>query len=157
GLQAEHGAAIVEQVELDVATPAELLKRAVPVRVRLPAAAFHDRAIRRQEAIPAVADKREGRGVVAFEIFEKGPADAARLAAMVQKEILIAPLLETLIVGNRGVASAHRLPGAVEVDDVIAPRVIRRQVGAAAEPPLVALGKEPEIGVDGGHHGAARV
>src|SRR5207302_1879263 len=73
------------------------------------------------------------------------------------EEVLVAPLFETGIIHQRGVGGADAPPGPVEVDDVLAEGVVGREVGAAAEPLLVALGQEAEVGVDGGHEGVARV
>src|SRR5581483_749939 len=94
---------------------------------------------------------------VAFEVVEEDAANAAGLAAVRQVEVFVAPLLEAGVIDQRLMAAADALPDAVEVDHVLAPGVVGRQVGAAAEPLPRALGEEAEIGVDGGHQGAARV
>src|SRR5262249_29629478 len=52
---------------------------------------------------------------------------------------------------------ADLFPDSMEVDHVLAVRVIRRQVGPAAEPFLVALGEVAEVGVHRGYHGTARM
>ena len=54
-------------------------------------------------------------------------------------------------------ARADRLPGFMEVNRIFAIRIVRRQIGAAAEPVLVSLGEEAKVGMDGRHERAARV
>src|SRR3546814_3535801 len=62
-------------------------------------------------------------------------ADASCLAAVVNEEVLVAPLLEARVeVG--GVAVAGVLQGGVEVRRVLLDRIHRIEIGAAAEPRL---------------------
>src|SRR5262249_20599385 len=52
---------------------------------------------------------------------------------------------------------ADTLPGLVEGDYILAERVVRREIGPAAEPGALALGQVAEIGVHRWHEWAARV
>ena len=89
-----------------------------------------------------------------FEPVEEDAADAAHLVAVLQEEILVAPFLVAVIVGDR-VAGAGGVHRGVEIDRVRvglgAPAVEhRRQVGAAAEP-LPAGHDHARVHVDGRH------
>ena len=77
--------------------------------------------------------------------------------AVGQEESTRRSLLHRRVIDERGMLVADRLPGPVEVDHVFEQRVVRRQVGPAAEPGAVALGEEAEVGVDGRHVRVARV
>src|SRR5437870_7098321 len=95
GAQPEPGAAVVEQVEFDIAAAAHqlmlpLLRRPGPVHPRP-----HDTREDREKGFPDGPDKGEvALPISAVEIIEKDPADAAWLLAMRQIEILVAPFLE---------------------------------------------------------------
>src|SRR5581483_10410972 len=133
GLEAERGAAVVEQVELDVAAAAQELELPLAIAVRVGAAAARDRQVRVEERLARVAHEREVALGIAHELIEEQPAHAARLAAVREVEVLVAPFLEARV--ELGVvAIAHRLPAAVEVHDVFAHGIVGREIGAAAEP-----------------------
>jgi hypothetical protein len=87
------------------------------------------------------------------EIVEEDAADAARFGAVLQVEVVVAPLLE-LRVELRSARAARR---AVPVDGVLIETVIGREIEAAAEPPGVAGLKIADVGVTGRHVGIARV
>src|SRR6187551_974311 len=84
------------------------------------------------------------------EIVEEQPADAARLVAMLEEEVSIAPLLvpRVHIVAER---RARLLRGPVPVQDVFVERIVRREIEAAAEPPrdrvLFRGAEEAHVGV----------
>src|SRR5512146_37523 len=96
---------------------------------------------------------------VAFgEIVEEDSADAARLAAVLEEEVLVAPLLEASVM-----LCAERLEralaGGVETARVRFEAVIGREVHAAAEPPYRRLAfargtNEPHVHV---HREAVRI
>ena len=68
------------------------------------------------------------------EIIEEEPSDTAWLVAMLQKEVVVAPLLETRIdILPERHAGVARYP--VPVDDVLVVTIVGRQVESAAEPP----------------------
>src|SRR5690606_2483456 len=98
GLQAEQRAAVVDQVELDVAPAAPGLEVALALAVRFVAVAFDDRRIRVEEGIPDRARERE-RPLEArlVQVVEEDAADAARLVAVLQEEVVVAPLLEARV------------------------------------------------------------
>src|SRR5439155_3054548 len=120
-------------------------------REGLALAALGDRQVRLEEMLAAVADEGKQGIDIALEVVEEDATDAARLAAVRQVEIIVAPLLEAGMVGDAWMAAADLTPDAVEVNDVFAVGIVRRQVGAAAEPLTRALGQEAEVGVNGRH------
>ena len=86
------------------------------------------------------------------QIVEEDAADAARLAAMFEKEVLIAPALEARVMGaNRLLADG------VEVARVLFEPVVGREIHAAAEPPGIARREEAHVHVHGGTVGVARM
>src|SRR5690606_5472626 len=115
----EQRAAVVDQVELDVAPAAPGLEVALALAVRFVAVAFDDRRIRVEEGIPDRARERE-RPLEArlVQVVEEDAADAARLVAVLQEEVVVAPLLEARVpVLAEG---GQRLPAhAVEAHDVL--------------------------------------
>jgi hypothetical protein len=64
------------------------------------------------------------------EIVEENPADAARLVAMAEEEVFVAPLLEPRI-DLRAEGLADLAGGAVEVDRVLLEAIIGGEVEAA--------------------------
>ena len=94
----------------------------------------HDGREHAEESLADRADEGEvALLVAAVEIIEEDPADTARLAPMLQKEVFVAPFLEALVAvavvgcaggGEPGMEFLCR--GLVGVD--------RGQIGAAAEP-----------------------
>src|SRR5262249_30991301 len=145
------------QVEFDVATAAVLLELLLRLAVRLVLATVGDGQIRLEEGVAGVADEVERLLQLAGEVVEEDAADAAGLVAVGQVEVFVARALQLRVIDGVGVLLADGLPGAVEVDDVLTNGVVRRQVGAAAEPAGVAAAEEAEVGMNGGHHRAARV
>ncbi|KAF1853478.1 hypothetical protein Lal_00013840 [Lupinus albus] len=144
GLEAEGGAAVVEQVELDIAAAADQLVFALlggpgPVHV-----AADQGGVAVEEGGADIAGEGEiSLPVARLEVVEEDAADAARLAPVRQEEIAVAPLLVARVI-VRVVAVAGGAQAGVEVGGV--PLVLhhRRQVGAAAEP---ALGRHDVAGV----------
>src|SRR5690606_4924671 len=98
-LQPEHGAAVVEQVEFDVAAAADELFLAVRLRPVLVEVPTHEVLVHDEEGAADILHEGEvgvpaallGR---AFQPVEEDAADAARLVAVRQEEILVAPGLE---------------------------------------------------------------
>mmetsp|Transcript_4442 Transcript_4442/g.17489 ORF Transcript_4442/g.17489 Transcript_4442/m.17489 type:complete len:270 (-) Transcript_4442:7-816(-) len=90
-------------------------------------------------------------------VVKKDAAEAARLAAVLDEEVVVRPLLELGVV-LRVVLVADLLVGAVEVLHVLLVEVGRRDVRAAAEPPDASVGLEVAIvEVHGGGEGVSRV
>ena len=73
-----------------------------------------------------------------------------------QKKILIAPFLEMRVIDRRPVPRADCFPGLMKVDHVLPVRIIRRQIGTAAEP-CCPLGEKAKVGVHRRHHRVARM
>src|SRR5262249_59862548 len=139
GLEAENRSPIVKQIEFDIAAAAKLLEFAFPLAIGNTFAALGDRQVSVQKMIAAIPHEGEEGPKATFQVIEENAADAARLLAMGKVEILVAPLLEPRVIHRRWVALAHRLPRAMKVNHILAKRIIRRQIGAAAEPPAPSL------------------
>src|ERR1700730_7119036 len=136
GLQAECGAAVVEQVELDIAAAAHELVASLLRRPGLPHPVPHDGREDGEEGVPDRSDKGEvAFPVAAVQVIEEDPARPARFAAVLQKEVLVAPLLEAgIAVGAVGRAGAGE--SRMKLTDRHRIGVDRGDVGAAAEPRL---------------------
>src|SRR5262249_29592246 len=94
GLQPEQRTAVVHQIELDVAPATIGLERALALAIGKIAAALDDRQISRQEPFSHASRQREASGEIGrVEIVEKNAAHPARLGAMAEIEIIVAPLL----------------------------------------------------------------
>src|SRR3546814_944398 len=72
---------------------------------------------------------------IRVQVVEEQPADAARLVAVLEEEVLVAPALVRLVAFLATERLAQRARGAVPVQHVIVERIERGQVEAAAEPP----------------------
>src|SRR5688572_16960761 len=158
GLEAEQCAAVVEQVELDITAAADQLAAALLVGPVAAHVAAHDLGIAGKERFADRAGEAEILVPVAgVEMVVEDAAKAARLLAVRQVEIFVAPLLVARIVAGVG-AVAGTLERGVEVGGVLAVRLRkhRRQVGAAAEPALAGH-DVPRVHVDGRHVGRAHV
>src|SRR3954452_6230358 len=88
-LQAEQGAAVVDQVEFDIASAAVGLEFALALAERQALSSLDDRQIGGQEMLADRAHQREaGVEVGLGEVVEEDAADAARLVAMLEVEVL---------------------------------------------------------------------
>src|SRR5579871_530347 len=135
GLQAEERAAVIHEIELDVATATVELKLALALAIGRGGTARHDGRVGVEKAI--AHRLQQGKAALEsslIEIIEKQPPDAALLIAVPQSEIVIAPLL---VLGIDGFSkrSAKRTCGGVPVNTVLVERIEGRQIEAAAEPP----------------------
>jgi hypothetical protein len=152
-VQPELGAAIVDEVELDVASAAEELPAALLIRRGCAHAALEEGNVCRDEGVADRADEAEnpcrvarariGVGAVVVgqfwllliaEVVEEDAADPARLAAVRDVEVRVAPGLERRV-ETSPVRRARVAERAVEVHRVVLVQVRRREVPAAAEPP----------------------
>ena len=100
-LQAEQRAAVADQVEFDVASAPVQLELAFAFAIGRVLAALDDRQVGIEEAVADRAQVSEIALEIAVQVVEEQPADAARLVAVLEEEVLVAPALV------RGVA---RLP-----------------------------------------------
>src|SRR5690606_17083426 len=155
GSQPEDGAAIVEEIELHIPAATPELMDALVVPERLVAPAFDDRLVRLEKAIGCILPERDS-AVIGLELVEEDAPDAARLPAVTEPEVFIASALEARIPA-RVVIVAHALEDAVKMNRVLLEKIIRREVGAAAEPGAIALLDVAEVGVRRWHHRAARM
>lgn len=155
------------EIKLDIAPAPHLLPLLLLLSERHIHALPHERQIGGQESGEAVLDEGEELLLVFFvfvEVVEEDAAHAAGLVAVLDVEVVVAPFFEARVVGAV-VLVAGVFDGAVEVDGVFVEEVAGRQVGAAAEPPRIALvivsridGFEVAVvKVDGGCHGVVRV
>src|SRR5439155_13298920 len=146
-LQAEQRAAIINEIELDIAAAAIGLEIPLALAVRKTFPALDNRKIGWKKMVADAASKLEARIETALvQIIEENPADAARLAAVLEIEVLVAPAFETGIVV--GAESLERPPArGMKVARVLLESVVRRHVHAAAEPPdrlVLRLGRDEE-------------
>src|SRR5450755_1548839 len=135
GLKAEQRAAIVDKIELDVAPAAVCLEIAFAIPVGEILAPEHDRIVRGEKMLTDALRQREAMFEAALvQIVEKNPADAARLVAMPEEKVVVAPGLESRVVV---VAERHQrfATDAVKMDRVFLEAVIGREIHPAAEPP----------------------
>jgi len=96
----------------------------------------HQRHVRGDHSTGTAGHKVEGGFLVGrVDVIEEDATDAAALVAVLNAEVVVAPLLETRIVGGI-VLVAGGLQRLVEVAGILFAEVIRRQVGTTAEPPL---------------------
>ena len=157
GLQAKDRPTIIKKIEFDIAPPAELLKDALPLSIWLIASSLCDGQIRIEKTSSAILYESEKRVPVAFQIIEKDATDSATLVSMAQVEVLVAPFLQSPVADRRSVPFAHLFPHPVEVDDVLAIRIVRSEVGPAPEPFSATFLQEGPVRVDRWNHGVPRV
>src|ERR1700691_1178916 len=156
GLQAEQRAAVVEQVELDIAAAFHQLLAALLRGPGTQHVAADDARIYPRERLAHAAG--EGEIVVplaAVEIVEEDAADAATLVPVFQEEIFVAPLLEARVIAGI-VRRAGRFERGVKILGVGGFGEYRSQIGAAAEPPLGGA-QMPRVHVRGRHQRRARM
>src|SRR6266705_3233731 len=161
-LQAEQRAAIINEIELHIAAAAIGLEIPLALAVRKTFPALDNRKIGWKKMVADAASKLEARIETALvQIIEENPADAARLAAVLEIEVLVTPAFETRIV--LGAGGLERLSArGVKVARVLLEPVIGGHVHAAAEPPdrlglRLDCEQEPYVHVHGGNIGIARV
>ena len=135
GLEAELGASVVDQVELDITASADLLPLLLLGRVGHVLALGDEREVRRKHGVEAGLGHLEtalGRETV--EVVVEDAADATRLAPVRDVEVPVAPGLELRIeVCAEGIERLLVL--LMEVAGVLFVEVARGEVRAAAEPP----------------------
>src|SRR5690606_1440084 len=151
-LQAEVGAAVPDQVELDVAAAAVELELALALVVLHGAATLDDGQPGVEEAVADRAHIGEVAFEVVGEVVEEQAADAARLIAVPEDEVVVAPFLVRVVARLAAEGLAQRARGAMPVQHVLVERIEGREVEAAAEPRghglAVALGAEmADVGV----------
>src|SRR5690606_16606706 len=133
-------AAVPDQVELHVAAAALQLPVALALAVGGVATAFDDRQVGRQEAVADGADQLEaGLEAALGPVVAEQPADAARLAAVPEEEVLVAVPLQARVDVRRHLL-AGRARGGVPMPRVVLEGVVGRQVVATAEPPDIGTG-----------------
>src|SRR3954447_7007848 len=100
-LQAKQRAAVMDQVEFDIAAAADQLVFTVRCAPRLAHAAADDAWINVKKCLPHVANKAKIRLYVATEVVvEEDAARSTRLLPVRQIEVAVAPRLEFWIVGR---------------------------------------------------------
>jgi hypothetical protein len=107
-LKAEERAPIVDQVELDVASAAIGLEVALAIGVGEILAPEQYRFVGGEEMAAHALRQSEAVFESALaQVVEKNAADAARLRAVLEEKILVAPGLEPRVVGSRRKAQAR--------------------------------------------------
>src|SRR5215469_4118458 len=98
GFEPENGAPVVEQIELDIAAPPDQLMAPLLLGPGEPHPGPDNRCKNRAKRVSDRANKgKVALPVATVEIVEKDPADAARLAPMLEEEVFVAPRLEALV------------------------------------------------------------
>src|SRR6266852_443325 len=138
GLEAEQRAAVVEQVELDITAASDELVTALLRRPRLEHVPADQHRVDGEEGFADIVGEGEvalpaAAVAAAVEIVEEDAADAARLVAVLEEEILIAPFLEALVVVGI-VRIARGLERGMKITRIGFVREHRGEIGAAAEP-----------------------
>src|SRR6266545_6880141 len=131
GLQSEERPAVVDEVELDVAAAAVGLEIPLALAVGEAPPPLENRKVSRQKMLADAAREIETE-VEAFlvQVVEENSADPARLAAVLEKKVLVAPALEAGIAVRS--ERIERLPTSqVEVARVLLESV----VGVRSIPP----------------------
>ena len=141
-----------------------------PVQLELPlalterhrAASLDDGQVGLQEGVADRALQREpGVEIGCAEVVEEDAAHAPLLLAVLEKEILVAPLLEARIqVGPEGLERS--LAGGMEMHGIVVEAVIRREIHATAEPADLLVrarkrGQHAYVHVDRGYVRIARM
>ena len=127
-------AAVPDQVELDVTAPPVKLEVAFTLAIGRIFALFNNRQVGQQKRIRHALHHGEAPvSAQLLKIVKKHSAHAARLLAVLQVKILVAPLLESrVLVAAEGCQSIFA--DLVKMHRVFIESVIRRQVHAATEP-----------------------
>ena len=110
--------AVVEEVELDVASPAQQLELPLGLAVGCLLPQLDQRQVGREVAVAGPPDELEaGLEALLGQVVEEEASDPARLLAMGQEEVLVAPLLQPCV--GAGAERLAALPGdLVPVDAV---------------------------------------
>ena len=135
-LQAEQRAAVVHQVELDVAAAAVGLEVALALAVGRVLAPLAGSARRRRGngRRRSASARSSGRNPRSLRSSKKMPPMPRGSLRCLRKKVLVAPVLEARV--HVGAERRERVAaGAVEVARVLLEAVVRREVHAAAEPP----------------------
>src|SRR5260370_42393231 len=93
GLECEQGAAVIEQIELDITATAPELPSALGVAVGLAHVTLEDRAVGRKKMIAGVAHERKHFPQPIGEVVKEDAADPACLTAGGQIKEFVAPRL----------------------------------------------------------------
>mmetsp|Transcript_8020 Transcript_8020/g.19836 ORF Transcript_8020/g.19836 Transcript_8020/m.19836 type:complete len:387 (+) Transcript_8020:398-1558(+) len=144
-LKAEHSSTVVHKVELHVAAAANLLPPLLLLRELVILVLGNEGDVRRDDRVQAVF--REGKdllGIAVVLVVEEDATQPTRLAAVLDEEVLIRPLLELgVVLGVMLVA--HLFVRPMEVLDVLLDKVRGSDVTPAAKPPLAALRLEVPV------------
>src|SRR5262249_20806539 len=124
---------IVEKIEFDVAASTIQLILTLAFTVRLIHSSSCDWKVCVQKSVPHIVNEGEVLFTLSLQVIEENAPDAAHLAAMLECEIFIAPLLESWI--ELGVvAIASLLDGSMKVPSVFVDRVIGSEIHSTAKP-----------------------
>src|ERR1700684_3322002 len=107
GAQAENGAAVIEQIELDIAAAAHQLFLALGFGPRFCEILSYQFRIDAEESAADVLSEGKRRIPIGLEIIVKDPADAAHFIAVLEKEIFVAPLFEFFVGCNAAMRVAR--------------------------------------------------
>jgi len=137
GVKAELGAAIMDEIELDISAATELLPALLLRGERHVFSLLDDGQVCRNERAETVGNERQQLlGILLVEVVEKYPTNTASLVTMGVEKILIAPFFKPFVV-RWVMPVAGPLESFMEMDRVFVEEVGRGQVSAAAEPPSI--------------------
>src|SRR5665213_3085570 len=162
-LQPEQRAAVLHEIELDVATAPVELELALALAMGVVAMALDERQVSRDERLgDALRQRERAPAAIVGEVVEEDATDAAWLTAVLQEKIIVArPLHRRMHIGaerQHGVAA-----GAMEVPRIVVGSITGRQIHAATEPAhrccaIARFGNEhPHVHVHCRHMGVARM
>src|SRR5262249_18717526 len=97
-LQSEDRSAVIDQIVFDIPAASDQLKFALAFAVTVMAPEFDNGQISREESLARVLHESEKTLHIALQVIEEDPAHAARLVAMFDVEVLVAPLLEARVI-----------------------------------------------------------
>ena len=165
-LQAEKRAPVEHQVELDIAAATHRLPAAFPFAVGQRAPALDDRQVGGGKAAADRPGQRERTVEIrSRQVVEEYPPDPARLVAVLEEEVAVAPCL-VLGIAIRAERCQCIAAGTMEVHGIRLEAVIGREIHATAEPPdRLAHGvirqrvgdEEADVHVHRGHERVARM
>lgn len=140
-VQPETRASVVDEVELDISAPSQLLPFLFAFRKRHVLSFCDEGEVGGQERRQAVFYEGEELFLFFFffvEVVEEDASDAAGFASVGDVEVLVAPLLEARVVASV-VLVACLFDCAVEVYSIFVEQIGWCKVRAAAKPPGVAI------------------
>lgn len=150
--QAEQRATVVNKIELDISSAADLLPVTMPFGVRSVSATLYKREVSLHERLGILLRKLQPVTGITPYVIIKDSSHAPSLPAMFVHKILVAVLFEF-----RVMSSACPPEGIMEVIDILLEQIIWCKIAASAKPAITFDFEIPEVGVNRRHHWAKRM